>query len=106
MRLRQIWKIVSIPSWRRPELQLPLVLVLLAPLELTICDGLTTHNGLESGMLVCGACHALQFSLGDRGIAAKATCCGEQRQQEQGKNSKGAHVYDKKATDRSVEGRL
>merc|ERR1719379_656254 len=53
------------------KLQLPFVLVLFAPLELTSLECLAANNDLEASMLIRSARNTLQLALCDRCLAAK-----------------------------------
>merc|ERR1719473_1727081 len=65
------------------KLELPLMLVLLAPFKLTCLEGLATDNNLEPGMLISSASNSLQLSLSHWRLAAEPTSGGEQRQEEE-----------------------
>merc|ERR1719263_2287743 len=74
-----------------PELQLPLVLVLLAPLELTICDGLAAHDDFVSGMFIRSAGDSLQLALCHRRLAAEATSISKKGHEDQCKHCNCTH---------------
>merc|ERR1719453_1889886 len=60
----------------RTKLQLPLVLVLLAPLKLACLKGLTTDDDLKACVLIGCAGNPLKLTLGDRRLAAEpSTFC-------------------------------
>merc|ERR1719387_1343273 len=65
------------------KLELPLMLVLLAPFQLTCLESLAADDDLEPGVLISSASNPLQFSLSHWRLTAKATSRGEQRQDEQ-----------------------
>merc|ERR1719265_2343659 len=68
------------------KLELPLMLVLLTPLELTCLEGITTDNDLKARMLISSASNTFQLALCDWCMAAQPASRGHERQQEQGKN--------------------
>merc|ERR1719235_2994688 len=64
----------------RTELQLPLVLVLLAPLKLACRKGLAAEDDLVARMLILCASNTLNLALGDHALS-----------KEEGQQDEGAH---------------
>merc|ERR1719473_486966 len=68
------------------KLELPFMLVLLAPFKLACLEGLAADNNLEPGMFISGASNSLQLSLSHWCLAAEPTSRSEQRQDKQVKH--------------------
>merc|ERR1719281_359998 len=75
------------------ELQLPLVLVLLTPLELASREGLAAEDDLVPRVLVLSAGDALNLALGHDAAAAEALLVGHARGEEKSQQDKGPHVW-------------